>query len=60
MREREVSYSKLARSADIGMATAKELYENPYYQMNIATLYKCCRFFGVQPGDLLEMELQTA
>lgn len=56
MRSRGLSYSRLARSAEIGMETARRLYDDPYYQMNTSTLYKCCKFFGVQPGDLLEIE----
>ena len=61
MQARGLTYSRFARSADIGMATARQLYENPYYQMNTSTLYRCCKFFDVQPGDLLvEMEPETA
>lgn len=61
MRSQGLTYSRFARTTDIGMATAKQLYENPYYQMNMSTLYRCCKFFGVQPGDLLvEIEPETA
>jgi len=61
MQLRGLSYSRFARAADVGMETARQLYENPYYQMNMSTLYRCCKFFSVQPGDLLvEMESETA
>jgi DNA-binding Xre family transcriptional regulator len=61
MRSQGLTYSRFARATDIGMATAKQLYENPYYQMSTSTLYRCCKFFGVQPGDLLvEIEPETA
>lgn len=56
MRSRGLTYSKFARSANVGMETARQLYEDPYYQMSSSTLYTCCKFFGVQPGDLLEIE----
>ncbi len=53
MRVQGLTYSRFARANDIGMETAKQLYENPYYQMNTSTLYRCCKFFSAQPGDLL-------
>ncbi len=53
MRQRGVTYSQLSRRADIGMQTCRMLYENPYYEMNTGTLYRCSKFFGVPITDLL-------
>lgn len=60
MRSQGLTYSQFGRLSKVGMQTARELYEDPYYQMGASTLYKCCKFFGVQPGDLLEMESEMA
>ena len=59
MRSRGLTYSKFARSAGVGMQTAKDLYENPYYLLEPPTLIKCCLFFDVQPGEILELDEQT-
>lgn len=58
-RERGLTYSKFARRAGVGMQTARELYKNPYYLLEPPTLIKCCRFFGVEPGEILELDEQS-
>jgi DNA-binding Xre family transcriptional regulator len=60
MKEREITYSQLSRRAGIGMQTAKDLAADPCYQMGIDTLYKCCKFFGVAPSDLLVEEQRVS
>ncbi|HCF27965.1 MAG TPA: hypothetical protein DEV81_12360 [Cyanobacteria bacterium UBA11049] len=60
MKERGITYSQLSRRAGIGMQTAKDLSSDPSYQMGTATLYQCCKFFGVTPNDLLVEELKVA
>lgn len=52
-RKQGLSYSKFARASGIGFRTAKELYEDPSYQMNTITLYKCCKFFNLPLTELL-------
>lgn len=59
MRARGLTYSRFARAAGVGMRTARDLYDNPYYHLEPPTLIKCCKFFNVQPGDLLIMEAEA-
>lgn len=53
MQEHQLTYSKFSRASGVGMQTAKQLWEDPYYQMGIDTLYKCSKFFGVPITELL-------
>lgn len=56
IKARKLTYSKFARASGIGMQTAKQLYEDPCYLLKPVTLEKCCIFFNVKPGDILEID----
>lgn len=58
IREAGLSYSQFGRRAGIGMRTAKELYDNPYYLLETPTLMKCAQFFDIKPGELVIDEEQ--
>lgn len=50
---RRESISDLSRGADISYAAAHALYHGTTKTIAMDTLDKLCRYFRVQPGDLL-------
>ncbi|HZO71906.1 MAG TPA: helix-turn-helix transcriptional regulator [Ktedonobacteraceae bacterium] len=49
-----ISMSKLHRSADITYRTIRQIYSNPYRDINLSTLEKLAKALGVSICDLIE------
>jgi DNA-binding Xre family transcriptional regulator len=46
--------SSLSRAADVNFRTIKNIYRNPYKEVNLSTLSKIAKALGVSTGDLIE------
>ena len=54
--DRGFNQALLARKADVDFKTVKRLFQNPYRDVNISTLYKLARTLGTSVDELIEAE----
>jgi DNA-binding Xre family transcriptional regulator len=54
--QKNISMSKLSRTADVNYKTIQLIWRDPYHGINTKTLERIAKALGVGTGDLLEDE----
>lgn len=52
--EKNISMSKLSRTADVNYKTIQTIWRDPYHGINTKTLERIAKALGVPTSDLLE------
>ncbi len=55
-KERKISMGKLSRMSDVSQTTIKRIFDNPYHDAGIHTLWKIAKALGLSINDVIEEE----